>query len=64
MEINGLREKTVDELGDMLLELKKEAFNIRFRLVDGNFENTARIRLIRRDVARIKTVLREKKDKV
>ena len=64
MKTNQLREKTEDELRNQLLELKKEAFNIRFRLVEGTFENTARIREVRRDIARINTILNEQKEKV
>ncbi|MDE2739729.1 MAG: 50S ribosomal protein L29 [Rhodobacteraceae bacterium] len=60
MDASELREKTADELNDKLLELKREAFNIRFRLAEGDFPNTSRIRTIKRDVARIKTVIREK----
>ncbi len=54
-----LRNKTVDELTDELLKLKREAFNLRFQVADGSFKNTARVREVRRDVARIKTVLRQ-----
>ncbi|MCY4445672.1 MAG: 50S ribosomal protein L29 [Rhodobacteraceae bacterium] len=64
MDTRQLREKTPDELRNMHLELKKEAFNIRFRLVEGNFQNTARIKEVRRDIARINTILNEQKEKV
>jgi len=61
MKADELREKTLDELGDQRLKLKQELFNIRFQLVSGEFTNTARIRDVRRDVARVETVLREKR---
>ena len=51
-----LRTKTLDELNDQLLQLKKEQFNLRFQKATGQVENTARIRQIRRDIARLKTV--------
>jgi large subunit ribosomal protein L29 len=50
--------KTTDELTDSLLNLKKEQFNLRFQQASGQLENTARVRQVRRDIARIKTVLR------
>jgi large subunit ribosomal protein L29 len=53
-----LKGKTGDELLTQLLDLKKEAFNLRFQSASGQLENTARIRQVRRDVARLKTVLR------
>lgn len=52
-----LRQKTEDELGDQLLDLKKEQFNLRFQAASGQLENTARVREVRRDIARIKTLL-------
>jgi large subunit ribosomal protein L29 len=55
-----VRTKSVDELNDNLLNLKKEAFNLRFQRASGQLENTARVRQVRRDIARIKTILREK----
>ncbi|MCY4541629.1 MAG: 50S ribosomal protein L29 [Rhodobacteraceae bacterium] len=58
-----LRNKTTDELTDELLKLKREAFNLRFQVADGSFTNTARIREVRRDVARVKTILRERAKK-
>jgi large subunit ribosomal protein L29 len=51
------RSKTPDELRTRLLELKKEAFNLRFQRASGQLENTARVRQVRRDIARIKTIL-------
>ena len=55
-----LRDKTPDELKDQLVQLKKEAFNLRFQQATSQLENTARMRTVRRDVARVKTILNEK----
>ncbi|GEO37089.1 50S ribosomal protein L29 [Skermanella aerolata] len=55
-----LRSKTADELNDQLLALKKEQFNLRFRRASGQLENTARVGQVRRDIARIKTILGER----
>ena len=60
MNADELRNKTPDQLRDQLVTLKKEAFNLRFQQATGQMENTARMRKIRRDVARVKTVLNEK----
>ncbi len=59
MKANDLRTKSVDELKDSLFDLKKEAFNLRFQKASGQLANTARVREVRRDIARIKTVLRD-----
>ena len=59
MSAQELRSKTPDQLRDELVALKKEAFNLRFRQATNQLENTARIRAVRRDVARIKPVLNE-----
>ena len=61
--MNGveIRIKTDDELKTMLLALKREAFNLRFQRASGQLENTARMRAVRRDVARIKTVVAERR---
>jgi len=56
MKAEELRAKTVDELDDLLLQLKKEQFNLRFQRATGQLENTARVRQVRRDIARLKTV--------
>ena len=60
--MNGveIRIKTDDELKTMLLALKREAFNLRFQRASGQLENTARMRAVRRDVARIKTIVAER----
>ena len=55
-----LRDKTPDQLRDELVSLKKEAFNLRFQQATGQLENTARMRSVKRDVARINTILNEK----
>ncbi|MFZ5708991.1 MAG: 50S ribosomal protein L29 [Pseudomonadota bacterium] len=60
MKATDLKDKTPDQLRDQLVALKKEAFNLRFRQATNQIENTARMRLVRRDVARIKTVLGQK----
>lgn len=59
MKAADVRAKTADELKDELLALKKEQFNLRFQQATGQLENTARQRQVRRDIARIKTVLAE-----
>ncbi|MFW2545195.1 50S ribosomal protein L29 [Primorskyibacter sp. 2E107] len=60
MNAQELRDKTPDQLRDDLVQLKKEAFNLRFQQATGQVENTARMRQVRRDVARVKTILNEK----
>ena len=60
MDASELREKTPDQLRDELTNLKKEAFNLRFQQATNQLENTARMRAVRRDVARVKTILNEK----
>ena len=55
------RAKSVDELGTQLSGLKKEQFNLRFQRANGQVENTGRIRILRRDIARIETVLTEQR---
>lgn len=60
MNATELKTKTPDQLRDQLVALKKEAFNLRFQQATGQLENTARMRAVRRDVARVKTVLTQK----
>jgi len=55
-----LKTKTDDQLKDQLMDLKKEAFNLRVQKASGALENTARVRAVRRDIARIKTILGER----
>ena len=54
-KISDVRAKSADELGEMVLNLRKEQFNLRFQRASGQVENTSRIRQIRRDIARLKT---------
>ena len=60
IKAQDLRAKTPDELKTQLVSLKKEAFNLRFQGATGELENPARMRLVRREIARVKTVLAEK----
>ncbi|MGH1368058.1 MAG: 50S ribosomal protein L29 [Maritimibacter sp.] len=60
MNAQDLRDKSADQLNEQLAELKKEAFNLRFQQATGQMENTARMRTVRRDAARVKTILNEK----
>lgn len=60
MNAQELRDKTPDQLRDELVNLKKESFNLRFQQATGQMENTARMRQVRRDTARVKTILNEK----
>ena len=59
MKAVDVRAKSEDELKGELISLRKEAFNLRFQAASGQLENTARIRQVRRDIARVKTVLHE-----
>ncbi len=61
MKAEDLRQKSEDELDEQLQDLQKEAFNLRFQKASGQLENTARVREVRRDVARIKTLLGERR---
>jgi large subunit ribosomal protein L29 len=61
MKAEDFRARTVDELTDQLASLKKEQFNLRFQKATGQLEKTARIREVRRDIARIKTITAEKR---
>jgi large subunit ribosomal protein L29 len=60
MKATDLRHRTKDELSDELTKLRKEALNLRFQRASGQLEATARVRQVRRDIARIRTVLGEK----
>ena len=60
MKAIEVRDMTPDELKDKLLQLKKEQFNLRFQKASGQLEKTARIGEVRKDIARIKTILGEK----
>jgi large subunit ribosomal protein L29 len=61
MKPGDLRARTEDELGEELDTLGKEIFNLRFQRASGQLENTARVRQVRRDIARIKTILGERR---
>jgi large subunit ribosomal protein L29 len=63
MRAKELRELTNEELRKRKKDLKEELFNLRFQLSTGQLENTARIRLVKRDIARIETILREREKK-
>jgi large subunit ribosomal protein L29 len=58
---DDLRAMTVDQLDDELIKLKKEQFNLRFQRATGQLANTARVREVRRDIARVKTVAQGKR---
>ena len=61
MKPEDLRRMTLDQLDDEVLKLKKERFNLRFQRATGQLENTSRVREVRRDIARIKTIARQKR---
>jgi large subunit ribosomal protein L29 len=61
MKAEECRHMTVDQLEDQLGKLKKEQFNLRFQRASGQLENTSRVREVRRDIARIKTVQAQKR---
>jgi large subunit ribosomal protein L29 len=61
MKASDVRTRTADELSSELETLGKEIFNLRFQRASGQLENTARVRQVRRDIARIKTVLGERR---
>lgn len=64
MKAEDVRQKTDDELSEQLGDLQKEAFNLRFQQASGQLENTSRVRQIRRDIARIKTVQHQRRSAV
>ena len=61
MKAGDARAMTPDQLSDELMKLKKEQFNLRFQRATGQLENTGRVREVRRDIARIKTVAAQKR---
>ena len=61
MKADDVRAMTPDQLSDELMKLKKEQFNLRFQRATGQLENTGRVRVVRRDIARIKTVAAQKR---
>ena len=64
MNIKDIRGKSVEELESERQKLKKESFNLRFQKAGGQLENTARVRFVRRSIARILTVINSKVEKV
>ena len=61
MKAEDIRTQSLDQLSDRLASLKKEQFNLRFQTATGQLEKTARIREVRRDIARIKTIAAQKR---
>ena len=61
MQATDIRKMTTDQLDDELVKLKKEQFNLRFQRASGQLENTARVREVRRTIARIMTIARQKR---
>src|SRR4051794_6438815 len=61
MKASDARAMTVDQLDDEVLKLKKEQFNLRFQRATGQLENTARVRVVRRDIARMLTIAKQKR---
>ena len=59
MNATELKEKTVDQLNELLVDLKKEAFNLRFQAATNQLENTARMRAVKKDVACVKTIINQ-----
>ena len=60
MDAAEMREKTIEQLREELVTLKKEQFNLRFQGATGQLENTSRVRTVRREIARVNTVLNDK----
>jgi large subunit ribosomal protein L29 len=61
MKTDDVRAMTPDQLSDELMKLKREQFNLRFQRATGQLENTGRVRIVRRDIARIKTIATQKR---
>ena len=61
MKVSEARTMDVEKLDEEVVKLKKEQFNLRFQRATGQLENTARVRQVRRDIARIKTIAQEKR---
>ena len=62
MAVSEFRDLSLDQLDDQLIKLKREQFNLRFQAASGQLENTARVRQVRRDIARVKTIARERQN--
>ena len=63
MKLEDFKNKSVDQLQSSLMEFKKEAFNLRFQKANGQLDNTSRVRIVRRSVARIMTLMKQKAEK-
>jgi large subunit ribosomal protein L29 len=61
MKAADIKVMTLDQIDDEVLKLKKEQFNLRFQRATGQLENTARVREVRRDIARLKTIAQQKR---
>ena len=61
MKAADIKTMTVDQIDDEVLKLKKEQFNLRFQRATGQLENTSRVREVRRDIARLKTIAQQKR---
>lgn len=61
MKAEEFRDMSLDQLDDQLIKLKKEQFNLRFQKASGQLENTARVRQVRRDIARVMTIAQQKR---
>ena len=60
MKIDELNNKTIDQLNSILTDLKKESFNLRFQKANGQLENTSRVKVVKRSVARVLTLINNK----
>ena len=60
MKAADVKQKSNDELAEQLIDLRKESFNLRFQRASGQLENTGRVRQVRRDIARVKTIIKER----
>jgi large subunit ribosomal protein L29 len=60
--LSDLKVMSDEQLGDEVLKLKKEQFNLRFQRATGQLENTSRVKIVRRDIARAKTIAAQKRD--
>jgi large subunit ribosomal protein L29 len=61
MKAGDVRVMTIDQIDDEVMKLKKEQFNLRFQRATGQLENTSRVRQVRRDIARLKTIAQQKR---
>ena len=61
MKVADVRAMTTDQIDDEVLKLKKEQFNLRFQRASGQLQNTAHVRVVRRDIARVKTIAAQKR---